>query len=160
MIHVGTIDGRALLSVRHHRIPRARLGRSRTAIGATLRRTFAVSSTSATIAGPTAGQFVEAWTVNDVASCNDLLAGGVDAIATENLALLAALREALGLGRGADDPLMFSIVPWLVLVMLAERLPAEELFIAPTSRALDEPRPWRPSPRRMPMPDPASDVRA
>ena len=42
-------------------------------------------------------------------------------------AAMAALREALELGRGADDPLMFSIVPWLVTVILSERLPAEQI---------------------------------
>lgn len=42
-------------------------------------------------------------------------------------AAFAALREALELGRGADDPLMFSIVPWLATVILSDRLPAEQI---------------------------------
>jgi DNA-binding NarL/FixJ family response regulator len=42
-------------------------------------------------------------------------------------AALAALREALVLGRGADDPLAFSIVPWLALVLLVEDLPVEQV---------------------------------
>ncbi len=42
-------------------------------------------------------------------------------------AAMAALREALELGRGADDPLMFSIVPWLATVILSDRLPAEQI---------------------------------
>ena len=42
-------------------------------------------------------------------------------------AALAALREALELARGRDDPLAISFVPWLALVLLAERLPAEQV---------------------------------
>jgi predicted ATPase/DNA-binding CsgD family transcriptional regulator len=39
----------------------------------------------------------------------------------------AALREALVLGRGEHDPLIFSFVPWLALVLLVERLPVEQV---------------------------------
>jgi hypothetical protein len=49
------------------------------------------------------GLLVEAWTINDVALCNDLLAGGVDAIATDNLALLDALRRAEQLRRSGGS---------------------------------------------------------
>jgi predicted ATPase/DNA-binding CsgD family transcriptional regulator len=41
-------------------------------------------------------------------------------------AAFAALREALVLGRETGDPLMVSIVPWLALVVLAERLPVDQ----------------------------------
>ena len=42
-------------------------------------------------------------------------------------AALAALREALQLARGRDDPLAISFVPWLAVVLLVERLPAEQV---------------------------------
>ncbi len=42
-------------------------------------------------------------------------------------AALAALREAVELARGLNDPLIISFVPWLASVLLAERLPAERV---------------------------------
>ncbi len=51
------------------------------------------------------GLLVVAWTVNDVDHLNDLVALGIDAVSTDNLAILAALhwveqrRDALNLGR-------------------------------------------------------------
>ena len=42
-------------------------------------------------------------------------------------AAVAALREALELARGLDDPLIISFVPWLAAVLLVEHLPAEQV---------------------------------
>jgi non-specific serine/threonine protein kinase len=58
----------------------------------------------------------------------ELLAGRARLLSEVDMpAAIASLREALELGRGADDPLMFSIVPWLATVILAGRLPAEQI---------------------------------
>lgn len=48
-------------------------------------------------------------------------------VAVDAPAALAALREALTLGRGMDDPNLIGIVPWLALVVLVEYLPAEQV---------------------------------
>jgi DNA-binding CsgD family transcriptional regulator len=57
-----------------------------------------------------------------------LLAGRARLLIDVNApAALAALREALALARGLDDPLAISFVPWLAAVLLAERLPAAQV---------------------------------
>jgi predicted ATPase/DNA-binding CsgD family transcriptional regulator len=48
-------------------------------------------------------------------------------IEVDPTAATAALREALALEQGFDDPLAISIVPWLALVLLVERLPAAQV---------------------------------
>ena len=48
-------------------------------------------------------------------------------IDVDAMASFSALREALTLARGWDDPLVISFVPWLATVLLAERLPADKL---------------------------------
>jgi predicted ATPase/DNA-binding CsgD family transcriptional regulator len=52
----------------------------------------------------------------------------------------AALREALALGRGADEPVVMSFVPWLAAVLLVEHLPAEQVARLSGGIAALEPR--------------------
>jgi non-specific serine/threonine protein kinase len=57
-------------------------------------------------------------------ACQARLLSEVDAPAAG-----APLREALELARVMDDPLAIGLVPWLSLVMLAPRLPADQLAL-------------------------------
>jgi DNA-binding CsgD family transcriptional regulator len=64
----------------------------------------------------------ERRTLATLLACRARLLVDVDAAAAQT-----ALQEALTLGRGVDAPLMCSMLPWLAMVLLAERLPAEQL---------------------------------
>jgi predicted ATPase/DNA-binding CsgD family transcriptional regulator len=59
---------------------------------------------------------------------SELLAGRAHLLVeVEPAAAAAALREALSLEQGFGDPLAISIVPWLALVLMVDRLPAEQV---------------------------------